>query len=83
MQTVYTDKHKLRDAKTELFGGELVPPFECPARAEYVLQRVNEVALGELARMARDGDFPLYLVNSPLPADIFDNDAFRDYYAGE
>jgi len=46
MQTVYTDKHKLRDARTELFGGELVAPFECPVRAEYVLQRVNEVGLG-------------------------------------
>lgn len=46
MRTVYTEKHKLRDSKTELYGGEFVPPFECPVRAEYVLNRVNEVELG-------------------------------------
>ncbi|MEM7292204.1 MAG: histone deacetylase family protein [Pseudomonadota bacterium] len=46
MQSVYTDKHKLRDAKTELYGGTLVPPFECPVRAEYVLARLKEVELG-------------------------------------
>ena len=46
MQTIYTDRHKLRDAKTELFGGELVPPFECPIRAEYIVERVRKVGLG-------------------------------------
>ncbi|MEM7207805.1 MAG: histone deacetylase family protein [Pseudomonadota bacterium] len=46
MQTIYTEKHKLRDAKTELYGGELVPPFECPVRAEHILQRVHQVDLG-------------------------------------
>jgi hypothetical protein len=28
MLTVFSEKHKLRDAKTELYGGQLVPPFE-------------------------------------------------------
>ncbi len=37
MLTVYSEKHVLRDAKTELFGGRLVPPFECPVRAEIIL----------------------------------------------
>ena len=44
MKTVYTDKHKLRDAVSELCGGELVPPFECPVRAEHVLERAREAA---------------------------------------
>ena len=48
MLTVFSDKHALRDAKTELYGGELVPPFECPVRAEHVLQRVKDVNLGEV-----------------------------------
>ena len=48
MYTVYTEKHRLRDAKTELVGGRLIPPFECPARAELVLARVCEVALGAI-----------------------------------
>ncbi len=37
MLTVFSEKHALRDAKTELYGGVLVPPFECPVRAEHIL----------------------------------------------
>lgn len=48
MLTVFSEKHALRDARTELYGGELVAPFECPRRAEYVLQRVREVRLGDV-----------------------------------
>jgi acetoin utilization deacetylase AcuC-like enzyme len=48
MLTVFSEKHALRDSKTELYGGELVPPFECPVRAEYILQRVKDVGLGNI-----------------------------------
>jgi len=48
MLTVFSDKHALRDSKTELYGGELVPPFECPVRAEHILQRVKDVSLGDV-----------------------------------
>ena len=48
MLTVYSEKHVLRDAKTELFGGQLVPPFECPVRAEYILERLQSVGLGKV-----------------------------------
>ena len=48
MLTVFSEKHALRDSKTELYGGELVPPFECPVRAEHILQRVRDVSLGEI-----------------------------------
>ena len=48
MLTVFSEKHALRDAKTELYGGELVPPFECPVRAEYILERLKSVNLGEI-----------------------------------
>ena len=48
MLTVFSEKHALRDAKTELYGGVLVPPFECPIRAEHILQRVKQVQLGEI-----------------------------------
>jgi acetoin utilization deacetylase AcuC-like enzyme len=48
MLTVYSDKHKLRDAETELYGGKLVPPFECPVRAENILERIGEVGLGDV-----------------------------------
>ena len=48
MLTVFSEKHALRDARTELYGGKLVPPFECPVRAEHVLDRVREVGLGDI-----------------------------------
>ena len=48
MLSVYSEKHRLRDAKTELHGGELVAPFECPVRAEHILQRIKSEKLGEI-----------------------------------
>src|ERR1700727_1075495 len=48
MITVFSPEHLLRNAKTELYGGRLVPPHECPERAEIVLERVRAVGLGEI-----------------------------------
>lgn len=48
MLTVFSEKHALRNSSTELYGGQLVPPFECPLRAEYVLERLKQVKLGEV-----------------------------------
>ena len=48
MDIVYSERHALRDAKTELSGGELVPPFECPRRADIILNRCRERKLGEV-----------------------------------
>lgn len=48
MLTVQTDRHQLRNVKTELHGGLLVPPFECPARVDRILSRVKLVNLGEV-----------------------------------
>ena len=48
MQTVFSQDHELRNAKTELFGGELVPPFECPARVEYVMSEITTQGLGDI-----------------------------------
>ena len=49
MRTIYSEQHRLRDAKTELYGGELVQPFERPSRAETVLKVVRESDLGEIS----------------------------------
>lgn len=35
-KTVCSDNHRLHFPKGELFGGELVRPFECPERWEYI-----------------------------------------------
>jgi len=48
MITVFSEKHRLRDAKTELAGGVLVRPFECPERAEIIHDRVQAVGLGDV-----------------------------------
>lgn len=63
MKTVYTERHKLRTSKTELFGGQLVPPFECPERAEYILQRLRAVGLGDVLEPESHGLDPVHAVH--------------------
>ncbi len=48
MLSVYSDDHRLQDGKSELAGGQLVPCFEMPKRADLVLARINEVGLGDV-----------------------------------
>ncbi len=48
MRTVYSERHKLRDAQTELYGGQLVYPFERPSRVELIIDRVRTQRLGEV-----------------------------------
>ncbi|MEM1154813.1 MAG: histone deacetylase family protein, partial [Pseudomonadota bacterium] len=48
MRTIYSDQHHLRDAKTELYGGELVQPFESPSRAEMIIRAVRRVEFGPI-----------------------------------
>jgi len=78
--TVYSADHRLRNARTELYGGELVAPFECPERAEIVLERVKSVALGEILAPEEHGLEPLLRVHS---ADFveFLSHAARDWRA--
>lgn len=63
MKTFYSEKHKLRDAKTELYGGQLVQPFERPSRAEYIHDRVAEVGLGPIVTPADFGMGPILKVH--------------------
>lgn len=37
MKVFYTEKHRLRNATTELSGGKLIVPFECPERLDFIL----------------------------------------------
>ena len=59
MKTIYSDQHFLRNAKTELYGGNLVPPFECPKRAELILSRINEQKLGPIIEPTEFGLEPV------------------------
>ena len=48
MKTVYSPDHILRSAKTELTGGQLVTPYECPQRVDYVLSAIKSEQLGPI-----------------------------------
>jgi len=59
MKTIYTAAHKLRNPKTELDGGQLIPPWETSERAEIVRRRVETVKLGQLLEPKDFGLEPL------------------------
>lgn len=47
MLTFYSEDTKKRRAMTELDGGQLVSPYECPERVDIVIDRIREAGLGE------------------------------------
>ncbi|HLP66119.1 MAG TPA: histone deacetylase family protein [Rhizobium sp.] len=55
MRVFYSEKHKLRDAKTELHGGLLVKPFEGPFRAEWILAAVRDTGFVDVATPEEHG----------------------------
>jgi acetoin utilization deacetylase AcuC-like enzyme len=61
--TVFNSDHRLQDARFELMGGELVPCYEKPERAEIVLARVREVGLGDVVPEREFGRGPLARVH--------------------
>jgi acetoin utilization deacetylase AcuC-like enzyme len=61
--TIHSEDHRLRNVRTELYGGQLVPPHECPERVTYVLERLGEVGLGEIRAPARFGLDPVLRVH--------------------
>ncbi len=63
MITIYSEQHLLRHARTELHGGELVPPHERPERAQFVLDRVRAVNLGEVLEPKAFGLEPVLRVH--------------------
>ena len=65
MLTVYSADHELRNAKTELYGGELVRPFECPERMEYVLAQIDQVSLGEIIVPDDFSIEPIHRIHDP------------------
>ena len=63
MKTIFSEKHLLRDAKTELYGGELVQPFERPSRAKYIMDRLTEVDLGPVVAPQDYGMDPILRIH--------------------
>ena len=50
MKTIYSEQHRLRDSKTELYGGVLVEPFERPSRADMIIEAIQNSGLGEIIK---------------------------------
>ncbi|NML47306.1 histone deacetylase family protein [Ramlibacter sp. G-1-2-2] len=46
MKVFLNDRHPLHHGRHEMFRGELVPCFEVPARADYVLQELRDRSFG-------------------------------------
>lgn len=49
MRTIHSEDHRLHFPQAELSGGQFVTPFERPSRVEYVLNRLRERRLTEIA----------------------------------
>ncbi|MEK9861419.1 MAG: histone deacetylase family protein [Alphaproteobacteria bacterium] len=48
MDIIYSEDHRKRASKTELYGGELLPPFECPERMDFILEAIEKTSLGTI-----------------------------------
>ena len=80
MITVYSDDHKLRNVRTELYGGLLVPPHECPERVGYVLDRVRATGLGDVVAPIAHGLDPVLRVHDAAYVEFLSR-AWRDWEA--
>ena len=86
METIHSPKHVLRAAKTELYGGELVTPFERPERVAYVLGAIESARLGEVSPPDDMGDMVVREIHDAGYLDFLDS-AWREWksagYKGE
>jgi acetoin utilization deacetylase AcuC-like enzyme len=53
MQVVYSEQHRAHFAQGEIFGGELVTPFERPSRMEYILRELRRRKMDRLVQPAK------------------------------
>ena len=65
MRTIYSDDHHLHHGRCEIIDGELKPCFEMPSRADHVLARVRQQALGEVIAPMDFGRAPIERIHSP------------------
>jgi acetoin utilization deacetylase AcuC-like enzyme len=65
MKTFYNHLHAQHQGKVEMFRGALVPCFEVPARADYVLAEVQRRQLGPVLQPHTFDDSVLTRIHSP------------------
>jgi len=64
MQIIYSDRHRVHRGEFEVYRGELVPCFEKPERADFVLEAVTERRIGSVIEPRRHGLAPLERVHA-------------------
>ncbi len=65
MQIIYSDQHHLHHGEHEFYRGELVPCFEKPERADYVLAAVSARKLGPVSAPDSFSLAPIERVHAP------------------
>ncbi|MEM1049209.1 MAG: histone deacetylase family protein [Pseudomonadota bacterium] len=63
MDVIYSERHRLRNSKTELYAGELVRPFECPERMDYIRERLKKRGIGPMQEPEPAGLDPVLRVH--------------------
>ena len=53
MKIVYTDEHRMHFPQGEVYGGELVTPFERPSRVEYILRELKSRKMTDFVAPAK------------------------------
>lgn len=80
MKTIYNSHHGAHAATHEFFRGRLVPAFEIPARADFVLQAVTVAELGAVLAPVDHGLAPLTRVHA-APYLHFVENAWNEWQA--
>jgi len=64
MDIIYSEDHRKRASKTELYGGELLPPFECPERMDFILEAIENTSLGTIHSPKDFGRDPITAIHN-------------------
>jgi acetoin utilization deacetylase AcuC-like enzyme len=73
MKTVYSSNHQLHHGQAELHGGQLVPCFEKPSRADMIHAEVKRRSLGEIIAPQDFGKDRIARVHSPAYVDFLES----------
>ncbi|MDR5901144.1 histone deacetylase family protein [Halomonas icarae] len=63
MRIYHSEMSKARRARTELDGGQLVPPWECPERVDMILAGLRKAGFTEMVEPAEHGLAPVLAVH--------------------
>ncbi|MHC8304812.1 histone deacetylase family protein [Pseudomonas sp. PB3P13] len=65
MITIYSDVHRAHFGQSELINGQFHPSFECPSRADKILDSVQKSNLGEVQPPEDFGLEPIFKIQDP------------------